>query len=233
MKILFTLIIKELETYINNKSIYIDLIIFSLSLGICVFLKNKNSHFLSDSLMINIPYLLIIIISNFSIAMFIKEKNLFTLELLRCFPIDEDKIVISKFLSASIYSNLILILLIPLMWILFNENLVAVIYNFIGIYLLTQVFLVIGSFFSSICNSHSQAFIISIFTSFFLYNAQSISIVFNVNEYLSNLLNTISLKTHYLHIINEINFISSCLYLLSLTFLFLYFTTQSFKQKQK
>ncbi len=175
--------IKEISNYFSSLIGYIVIGIFLTLLGLMLWVfpdtSMLNYDYVSlDQLFSIVPFLFIFIIPAVTMSSFAEERGTGTLELLITKPISDLDIIIGKYLA-----NLTLVLLMLLPTLIYyysiyqlgfprgNLDSGAVIGSYIGLFLLSAIFVAIGLFASSLTRNQIVAFVLATFLSFFFYMA--------------------------------------------------------------
>lgn len=173
--------IKEISNYFSSLIGYIVIGIFLTLLGLMLWVfpdtSMLNYDYVSlDQLFSIVPFLFIFIIPAVTMSTFAEERGTGTLELLITKPISDLDIIIGKYLA-----NLTLVLLMLLPTLIYyysiyqlgfprgNLDSGAVIGSYIGLFLLSAIFVAIGLFASSLTRNQIVAFVLATFLSFFFY----------------------------------------------------------------
>ncbi|HWP92521.1 MAG TPA: ABC transporter permease [Thermodesulfobacteriota bacterium] len=183
MKVLFTILKRELKSYFSSPVAYIILVVFLVLSGVFFFLYLQSfisSQFdprfqlFKEKLNLNEfvvrPYLgtvsvvLLLMIPVISMRLIAEEKKNYTSELLFTSPIRVVQIVLSKFLAAlTLFLIMLLLSAIHLLILAIygNPDLGPVLSGYLGLFLLGASFLSIGLFASSLTENQIVAAVIS------------------------------------------------------------------------
>ncbi|MFI5219162.1 MAG: gliding motility-associated ABC transporter permease subunit GldF [Bacteroidia bacterium] len=208
---MFSLLQKEINTFLNSLIGYIVIVVFllTLSLFMWVFPDTQFNVFDSgfsniDSLFILTPWVYMFLIPAITMRLFSEEKKSGTIELLLTRPLTELQIVLAKYFAGFI---LVLFSLLPtLLYYLCIYNLSAPKGNvdsgaiwgsYIGLLFLGGGFTAIGLFASSISDNQVIAFVIGLFLCFIFYSGfESIS-GFIPSAGISNIIYQWGISAHY------------------------------------
>lgn len=176
---------KELKQFFSSLSGYIVLVIFLLITGLFMWVFTDTSvinyNYASlGQLFIVAPLVLLFLIPAITMQTFAEEVHSGTIEFLNTKPITDFEITLGKFLASL---SLVALALLPTLiyyWSLHelgspkgNIDDGAVIGSYIGLFLLSSVFVAVGLFISSLTSSQIIAFILSAFVCFIVYFAFS------------------------------------------------------------
>lgn len=173
-----TIYAKELKSYFNSPIAYIVMIVFLAIVG-WFFTSSLFTNNLSTlrGMFDMVPFVFLFFIPAITMRSFSEEKKQGTIELLLTKPITDMELVIGKFLSAQM---LTLITLIPtlvyfiVMLIIGDMDIGAAIGGYIGLILLSAVYIGVGIFMSSLTENQVVAFISSFLVMFILFMAGKI-----------------------------------------------------------
>lgn len=228
---------KELTQFFSSLIGYVVIAIFLLILGLLLFVFTDTSILESniaslDGLFSLAPFIFNFLIPAITMRMFAEENQNGTIEFLVTKPLTEWNIIVGKFLASI---ALVLFALLPtLLYYLTvyqlgspkgNLDSGAIIGSYIGLVLLSAVFVAIGLFASTFSNNQINAFLIAAFLSFFIYSGF---------DYLSrspifvgkgdDIVQMFGIDYHYRSISRGIIDLSDTVYFFTLIFLFLFLT---------
>jgi ABC-2 type transport system permease protein len=134
------------------------------------------------SLFTTLPILFLFFIPAITMGMVAKEKNTGTIEILATLPIQDSQIILGKFFASLILIGITLLFTFVhfLTIVKYGENIDfgAVLWGYIGLYLVAAAYCAIGIFGSSLHSNQIVAFIISFVLVFFFYIIELILVVF-------------------------------------------------------
>jgi len=178
----YSILKKEITSYLSSLVAYVTIGVFLLVLGLFLWVFPDSSildygYAGLDSLFSTAPYLFMFLIPAITMRSLAEERREGTFEVLLTRPLTDAQIVIGKFLACVL---LVLFALIPTLvyyysvWVLGspqgNIDTGAVIGSYIGLFLLGSCFAAIGLFASSVSKNQIIAFTIAVFLSFFFYS---------------------------------------------------------------
>jgi ABC-2 type transport system permease protein len=231
---------KELRSYLTSPMAYIVVCIFLLLSGLFFVLYLTNTSFNDTSLKGFIDPLSVfgvqtggnVLILLFAVVLTMRtlaeEKKLGTWELLLTSPVRDSDVVLGKFLGSMgiLITMLVLTLFYPLLLAIFGDPDMGPIWtSYLGLFLLGSTALSVGIFASSLTSNQIVAAVVS---GAILFGLWVIGIIASsVPQALQQVLNYISLSYHSAGF--EVGIIDTrdIVYYLSITALFLYFSTRS------
>ncbi len=234
MKNILTIFRKELRSYFNSPVAYIVLFVFliitgwfftsSLFLGQVVTMRNVFDI---------IPFIFLFFIPAISMRTLSEEKKSGTIELLLTKPITDNDIVVGKFLAAlaltAIALAFTLIYVISLTF-LGKIDLGAIIGTYIGLLLMSGVYIGIGIFASSLTENQIVAFIISFLMVFALFLLNKVLVFLPVS--LASILEYISIDYHFGNIARGVIDTRNIIYYLSGITIFILLTRASLERRK-
>lgn len=234
MKNILTIFRKELRSYFNSPVAYIVLFVFliitgwfftsSLFLGQVVTMRNVFDI---------IPFIFLFFIPAISMRTFSEEKKSGTIELLLTKPISDNDIVVGKFLAALALTGIALaftfIYVISLTFI-GKIDLGSIIGTYIGLILMSGIYIGIGIFASSLTENQVVAFIISFLMVFALFLLNKVLIFLPVS--LASILEYISIDYHFGNIARGVIDTRNIIYYLSGITIFILLTRASLERRK-
>ena len=179
---MFSILKKELTSYLSSLVAYVTIGVFLLVLGLFLWVFPESSileygYAGLESLFSTAPYLFMFLIPAITMRSLAEERREGTLELLATRPLTDWQIVMGKYLACLL---LVLFALLPTLlyvysvWVLGNPqgnlDTGAIIGSYIGLFLLGAAFVSIGLFASSVSKNQIIAFTIAVFISYFIYS---------------------------------------------------------------
>ncbi len=231
---------KELRSYLTSPMAYIVVCIFLLLSGLFFVLYLTNTSFNDTSLKGFIDPLSVfgvqtggnVLVLLFALVLTMRtlaeEKKLGTWELLLTSPVRDSDIVLGKFLGSMgiLITMLVLTLFYPLLLVIFDDPDMGPIWtSYLGLFLLGSTALSVGIFASSLTSNQIVAAVVS---GAILFGLWVIGIIASsAPQALQQVLSYISLSYHSAGF--EVGIIDTrdIIYYLSITALFLYFSTRS------
>lgn len=153
-----------------------------------------------------------------------EENSSGTLELILTKPVNEWQLVVGKFLSTMILIAIALILTLPYyftVWSLGPVDHGAVWTGYLGLLLMSAAYASIGIFASSLTKNQIVAFLLALIIAIFFHLLFSL-ISSNLKGFTGDLLNFLSLRTHYDSVTRGVVDSKDLIYFISLTFLGLF-----------
>lgn len=243
---MFSLYKKELTPFFGNTLGYIVISIFIIFCVLYLFFFESDFNILNDEIasldhfFTLAPWALIFMIPALTMRSFAEEKQLGTIELLFTYPLSKNKIILAKYGAVLTVTFLALILTLC-----FSFSIQQLIYldqsldqgilfsSYIGLIFLSASFSIIGIFISSLVKNNVTAYLISVFSCFFLYfgftNLASYNL-FGSNDYI---VDQLGFFYHYSTFIKGIISFKSILYFTSIILFFLSATYFSLKTSNK
>lgn len=240
MKVLFTILKRELKSYFSSPVAYIILVVFLVLSGVFFFLylqsfissqfdprfqlfkeKLNLNEFVVRSYLGTISVVLLLMIPVISMRLIAEEKKNYTSELLFTSPIRVIQIVLGKFLAAlTLFLIMLLLSAIHLLILTIygNPDLGPVLSGYLGLFLLGASFLSIGLFASSLTENQIVAAVISfgILLVFWILGASS--------DADSSVLGYLSIINHFDNFTKGVIEVKDVVYYLSFSFFGLFLT---------
>ncbi|HAY35296.1 MAG TPA: ABC transporter permease subunit [Ignavibacteria bacterium] len=234
MKNILTIFRKELRSYFNSPVAYIVIVVFLIITG---WFFTSNLFISGVVTMRNvfdiIPFIFLFFIPAISMRTFSEEKKSGTIELLLTKPISDMDIVVGKFLATltltAIALALTLIYVISLTF-LGPIDTGSIIGAYIGLLLMSGIYIGIGIFASSLTENQVVAFIISFLIVFGLFLLNKV-LIFLPPEFAS-VLEYISVDYHFSNIARGVIDSRDIIYYLSGITIFLLLTRTSLESRR-
>ncbi len=230
-----SIIKKELNSYLVSPATYIVFVIFLLITGwffnSTVFVIGRAEM---RSLFGTLPMIFLFFIPAITMGMIAKEKNSGTIEILATLPLQDSQIVLGKFFAAIILiGSTLLFTLVHLFTIMhFGQNIDygAIIWGYVGLFLVASTYCAIGIFGSSLHSNQIVAFIISFVLVFFFFIIDMILIIFPgpVAEFFQYL----SINYHFSNLQRGVIDTRDIIYFASMIILFLRGATLSLESRK-
>jgi ABC-2 type transport system permease protein len=237
------ILFREIKSFFGSPIGYLVIAIFLLMNGLFLWIFPGNYNIL-DSGFANLnpffnfsPWILIFLIPAVTMKSFSEEKKQGTLELLLTKPIGLWKIVLGKFFAAVL---LIIIAIIPTyiyVYILSDLTLPnnqldfgAIIGSYFGLIFLIFAYTSIGIFTSTLSENQIVAFILAIFFCFLFYFG--FEALAGISKDFSNQIAFLGMENHFKSIGRGVIDSRDVVYFLSISFFFLYITTNKLKSIQ-
>ena len=234
MKNILTIFRKELRSYFNSPVAYIVLFVFliitgwfftsSLFLGQVVTMRNVFDI---------IPFIFLFFVPAISMRTLSEEKKSGTIELLLTKPISDNDIVMGKFLAALALTGIALaftLIYVISLTFLGKIDLGSIIGTYIGLLLMSGVYISIGIFASSLTENQVVAFIISFLMVFALFLLNKVLIFLPTS--LASILEYISIDYHFGSIARGVIDTRNIIYYLSGITIFILLTRASLERRK-
>jgi ABC-2 type transport system permease protein len=230
----FSILKKEITTYLSSLVAYITIGVFLLVLGLFLWVFPDTSILAYgyaglDSLFSTAPYLFMFLVPAITMRSLAEERREGTFELLLTRPLTDIQIVLGKYFAGVV---IVLFALAPTLVYYFSVHTLgtpqgnidtgAVIGSYIGLFLLGSSFAAIGLFASSVSKNQVIAFTIAVFLCFFFYSGfDSLSSILS----LQNLgLQSLGITEHYQSISRGVLDTRDLIYFIVLATLFIWLT---------
>jgi ABC-2 type transport system permease protein len=179
---MYTILKKEITSYLSSLVAYITIGVFLLVLGLFLWVFPDSSvldygYAGLDSLFNTAPYLFMFLVPAITMRSLAEERKEGTFELLLTRPLTDFQIVLGKYLAAVV---VVLFALVPTLVYYYsvytlgtprgNIDSGGVIGSYIGLFLLGSSFAAIGLFASSVTKNQIIAFTIAVFLCFFFHS---------------------------------------------------------------
>ncbi|MBL7923116.1 MAG: gliding motility-associated ABC transporter permease subunit GldF [Bacteroidia bacterium] len=233
---MFSLILKEINGFLNSLIGYIVIIVFLLTIGLFLWIFPDSSFNIPgagyanlDSLFALTPWVYLLLVPAITMRLFSEEKKSGTIELLLTRPLTEMQVVTAKYLAGVVL--LIFSLLPTLIYYLSiyrislpagNIDSGSIWGSYIGLLLLGSGFVAIGLFASSLADNQVVAFIISFFFCLVFFRGfESMAGLFGLGK-ASTLVFNLGFNAHYLSLSRGVVDTRDIVYFLSVILFFLF-----------
>ncbi len=233
---------KEINSFFASPIGYLVIGIFLLLNGLFLWVFKGDFNILNygfadlSPFFLLAPWILIFLIPAVTMRSFSDEKKQGTLELLVTKPISYTQIVLGKYFGAFI---LILIALLPTLLYVYtvyqlgdpigNLDIGSVLGSYFGLLFLIAAYTAIGIFASTLSDNQIVAFITSVFLCFLFYIGLE-----GIAEFTSsNLIDQLSMSTHYKSMSRGVLDTRDIIYFLSIAILFLTLTKFNLNKEHK
>jgi len=243
---MYSLLIKEIKSFLTSIIGYVFTIIFLLTSGLFHWVISYNTNFLEGMESDLIPFfnlsptIFLILIPAITMKSIAEERKNGTIEVLFTKPISDFEVIMAKYLSSVI---LLIIALIPTLiyyWSMYSlGNPVGVIddgatiTSYLGLILLGATFISVGIFSSSLTNSQIVAFILAMFFCWFLYDGLNLLGSFNLMGDFDLIIRYLSASYHYESIKKGVVDTSDLIYFLSVITIFVFSSLTVLKSLKK
>ncbi|HMS64749.1 MAG TPA: ABC transporter permease subunit [Ignavibacteria bacterium] len=234
MKNILTIFKKELRSYFNSPVAYIVLFVFLIitgwfftsSLFLAGFVTMRNVFDI-------IPFIFLFFIPAITMRAFSEEKKSGTIELLMTKPITDEEIIIGKFLAALSLTAIALAFTVVYVFsltFLGKIDLAPIIGTYIGLLLMSGIYISIGIFASSLTENQVVAFILSFVIVFALFLLNKVLIFLPAT--VASILEYISTDYHFSSISRGVIDTRNVIYYLSGITIFILLTKASLERRK-
>jgi ABC-2 type transport system permease protein len=225
MSAVWTITKKEIRSFFDSLMAYILIVVFLALSGFFTWLYGSDIFFIGQATLepfFSVSYwVLFFFIPALTMRMLAEEKRSGTIELLLTKSVTDWQVVVGKFLSVFLLIAIALLLTLPYyitVSFLGNIDHGAVWSGYIGTLFMAAAYIGIGMFASSVTNNQIIAFLLALFISvFFLIIFDVLS--GNFTGAVGQLLDFLSLSTHYDSISRGVVDTTDVIYFLSIAFL--------------
>jgi ABC-2 type transport system permease protein len=239
MKMIWIITRRELQSFFDSLIAYILLVVFLGISGFFTWLFGSDIFLVGQASLrafFSIAYwTLFFFIPALTMRLLSEEKRSGTIELLLTKAITDRQIVIGKFLSTLILIVIALAFTIPYVITVAsigNIDTGGVICGYIGLILMSGVYISIGLFASSITQNQIVAFLIGMFFGIFFHLIFDL-LSGSIGGIAGQIFNTLSLRVHFESISRGVVDSSDIIYFLSLIFLGLFLAEISLSKRNK
>ncbi len=228
---------KELRTFFDSLTAYILLVVFLGLSGFFTWLYGSDIFFVGQATLqpfFAVAYwTLFFFIPALTMRMIAEEKRSGTIELLLTKPVSDWQVVLGKFLAALLLIIIALALTLPYYFTVMSIGPVdngAVLSGYLGMILMSMVFISIGLFSSSVTNNQIVAFLLSLFIGVFFLIIFSV-LANNFTGATGQFLSFLDLSSHYDSISRGVIDSRDLIYFLSLSYLGLFLAEMSLAKR--
>lgn len=235
---MFTLLRKEINSFLNSFIGYIVIIIFlvTISLFLWIFPDGgfnvlQSGYANLDSLFVITPWVYLLLVPAVTMRLFAEEKKAGTIELLLTRPLTEMQVVAAKYISGVV---LVMFSLVPTLVYYFtvyhyampagNVDSGAIWGSYIGLFFLGSAFVAIGLFASSITDNQVVSFILAFFLCLISYKGFESLSGLTGNNSAGNILFNLGINAHYLSMSRGVIDTRDLVYFAGLILVFLFCT---------
>jgi ABC-2 type transport system permease protein len=238
MRTIWIIAKKELKSFFDSLIAYILLVLFLGFCGFFTWIYGSDVFFVGQATMrpfFSIAYwTLFIFIPAITMRMIAEEKKTGTIELLLTKPITDRQLVLGKFLAALLLICISLAFTLPYslsISLLGNLDSGELIMGYLGLILMSGVYIAIGLFASSLTNNQIVAFLTALFICLFFH------IIFEVlasafHGWIGEFFNMLSLSSHFESLQRGVLDSKDLIYFLSLIFLGLFLTEANLSKRK-
>lgn len=235
---MFSLLVKEINSFLNSLIGYIVIIVFLLTISLFVWVFPGTEFNIPDAgyasidpLFIITPWVYMFLVPAVTMRLFSEEKKSGTIEILLTRPLTELQVVMAKYLAGVV---LVLFSLVPTLIYFFsvytlgspagNIDTGSMWGSYIGLFFLGAGFVSIGVFSSAVSDNQVIAFIIAVFLCFFWYAGfDSISTILGSGA-VANVIYQLGINAHYSSMSRGVIDTRDVIYFISLVSLFIMLT---------
>jgi ABC-2 type transport system permease protein len=224
MRQIWIVCLRELNSFFDSLLAYIMIITFLGFSGFFTWLYGRDIFLVKQASLqsfFDVAYwTLFFFIPALTMRLIAEEKNSGTIEMILTKPVSDWQLVVGKFLSTFLLISISLALTLPYYITVSSIGPVdhgAVWTGYLGLLLMSAAYISIGIFSSSITNNQIVAFLIALLIGIFFHLLFSL-LAGNFPGILGNILNYLSLDTHYSSVTRGVIDTKDVVYFLSLVF---------------
>jgi gliding motility-associated transport system permease protein len=228
---------KELKSFFDSLMAYIMMVLFLGFSGLFTWLYGSDVFFVGQASLqsfFGIAYwTLFFFIPAITMRMLAEERRTGTLELLLTKPVTDWQVVTGKFLAVLLLIGLALLLTLPYyitVWSLGPIDHGAVITGYLGLILMSAIYISIGLFASSITSNQIVSSLLALFIGIIFHLVLSV-LAGNLTGIIANIFSFLSLSTHFESISRGVLDTKDLIYFFSLIFLGLTFSEVSLSRR--
>jgi ABC-2 type transport system permease protein len=228
---------RELKAFFDSLAAYILLSVFLGLSGFFTWLFGSDVFFVGQATLapfFSVAYwTLFFFIPAITMKMIAEEKRSGTIELLLTKPVSDWQVVLGKFTAALALIIIALALTLPYyitVWAIGPIDHGAVWSGYLGMVLVSAVYIGIGLYASSVTNNQIVAFLLSLFIGVFFLIIFDV-LASNFTGFLGELFSFLSISTHYESISRGVIDSKDIIYFLSLAFLGLFLAEVSLSKR--
>lgn len=239
---MFTLLKKEINSFLNSLIGYIVISVFLLINGLFLWVFNTDFNIINygyagiDGLFMLAPFVFLFLIPAISMRTFAEEKKSGTIETLLTKPLTDLKIILAKFFAGVF---LVLFSLIPTITYFFTVNYLslppgidtgATWGSYLGLLFLGSAFVSVGVFCSSLTDNQIVAFIMSVFLCGFSY--LGFDLIYEMFGKADLFVKSLGINSHYTSMSRGVIDTRDIIYYLSFISLFIVLTKISLEKRK-
>ncbi len=242
MRNIWTIAKRELRSYFGTPIAYVFLAIFAALTGVFAFFIgtffDRGEANLQPFFEYH-PWLFLLLVPAIAMRLWSEERRSGTIELLMTLPITAGQAVLGKFVAGAIFLAIALILTMPI-WISVNilgdpDNGVITA-SYVGSFLMSCVFLAIGSTISALTKNQVIAFVVaaSVCFMFVLSGTQVVLNVFHdwLPEFLISAISSLSVLNHFENVTRGVFDATDIVFYLSMMAFWLFANTVAVRMKK-
>lgn len=207
---MWALLKKEVSGFLSSLIGYVVIIVFLLMVGLFMWIFPGDMNVLDkgyadlDTLFLIAPWVFLFLVPAITMRSFAEEKRTGTIELLLTKPLSTWQLILAKFFSGWLLTLIALLPTIVYYITVYqladpvgNVDKGGIIGSYIGLSLLSAVFVSIGIFASSLTENQIVAFILAVFLCFFIFIGFESIASFDLLGPLDNVMIKLGVNDHY------------------------------------
>lgn len=228
MKPFFSVLKKELKSYIDHPMAYVLAIVFLVINNFLFFRTSFAQEFASLRPMFSLlPWVLLFFVSALTMRTWAEERREHTLSVLLSYPVKVWQVILGKFLATSVFVSTILLLTLVIPMALsgagqFDWGVIGA--QYIGAIFMIVAMTAVGQWTSSLTKNQVVAFIISIAVLFAFFFVGLDFVVLALPFPLNQVAQQLGMLAHYNALIRGVVDVRDLLYFISVSFVFLALT---------
>ncbi|MFZ9046556.1 MAG: gliding motility-associated ABC transporter permease subunit GldF [Cyclobacteriaceae bacterium] len=241
---MMTIFTKEFNDFLNSLIGYVAISVFLTGVGLIMWLFPDTNvldygYATLEPVFTVGPYLLLFLVAAITMKSFAEEKRSGTLELLYTLPFHTLDILLGKYLAAL---SLVMVALVPTLLYYVsiyqlgnptgNLDASGILGSYLGVLLLSSVFIAIGMFCSALTENQIVSFVLSAFLSFLIYQGFEAIATIDVWGSWSYYLEQLGIMFHYENISRGVLDAKDFAYFIGTSFLFLLMTLLTLESKR-
>lgn len=242
---MFTLLKKEINSFLNSLIGYVVIIVFLLMLGMFMWILPMESNVLEngyssiDGLFTIAPWVFLFLIPAITMRSFADEKKSGTIELLLTRPLTDLQIILAKYFAGFV---LVVFSLLPTLIYYYSVHVLgspkgnidtgAMWGSYIGLLFLGGAFVAIGIFSSAITDNQIVSFILATFLCFFCYTGFEQISALDLFGNVDNIIISLGINFHYNSMSRGVIDTRDMLYFISLIALFVLLTRTTLESRK-
>ncbi len=242
---MFTLLKKEIRSFLSSLIGYITITVFLLVIGLFMWVLKTDSNILDngyaniDTLFFIAPWVFLFLIPAITMRSFADEKRAGTIELLLTRPLTDLQIILAKYFAGF---ALVLFSLLPTLIYYYsvyklgnpvgNIDTGGMWGSYIGLLFLGAAFVSIGIFASAITDNQVVSFILALFLCLFIYRGFDLMSAFPLFGKIDNVILALGIDSHYASMSRGVIDTRDVIYFISLIAIFI-FSTRTVLESRK
>ena len=235
---MFSLLKKEINSFLNSIIGYVAVIVFLLTIGLFMWIfpgtefnVTEAGYANLDTLFVLAPWVFMFLIPAITMRSFAEEKKTGTIELLLTRPLSDFEILFTKYFAGLV---IVILSLLPTLVYYISVYVLAspkgnidsggIMGSYIGLLFIGSAFVSIGVFSSSVSDNQIVAFIIGMFLCFIVHIGFESVASFAMFGPFDRIFSLLGSNTHYSSLSRGVVDTRDLVYFISLTFFFLLLT---------